>query len=158
MAARYTVNGQEMSEEEFQRFQQENGFWNFGNHSRQRRWDHKPHIYQGYKDVAPNRWQEISIDDLKHDVNKSPKFLKKIYYVQSINREYTINEFPVVCIFYDHVNDKFLYGKPNGLIEERNCFETKDEAYNAILELEDKKRGDHYLLGYSGEVLMKYTL
>ena len=156
MAATYTVNGQQMTEEEFLRFQEEMNM-NFGHHFRKkRRWDHKPHIYQGYKDVQPGLWQEISKDDLKHDTNRTPNFLKEFFYVQSINREYIIESFPVVAVFYDHINDDFLYMKPNGLISEHNCFKTEDDALNAILALENKKEGHHKVLDALGNIILEY--
>lgn len=156
MATTYTVNGQEMTEEEFMKFQEEIGM-NFGNHFRQkRRWDHKPHIYQGYKDVEPGLWQEISKDELKSDVNRTPKYLKEFYYVQQEGRDYIIQNFPVVIVFYDHIHDEFLYGKPNGLIAEGNCFKSEDEAMNAIMLLEDKKKGHHRLLDVHGNVILEY--
>ena len=155
MATRYTVNGQEMSEDEFQRFQQENGFWNFGNR-RQRRWDHKPHLYQCYKDTPPNRWNEISFDDFKKDFDKLPKFTKDIFYVQSVNKEYVIKYQPVVAIFYNHMQDIFLYMKADGLIEERNCFASEADAFAAIKRLENKKCGEHHLFSATGDHILSY--
>ena len=153
MATRYTVNGQEMSEEEFQKFQNEYGFYNFGNRRQQKRWDHKPHLYQSYKDVAPNRWKEISIDEFKADIGKEPKYKKEFSYVQSINNEYIINTVPVVAIFYNHIDGNFHYMKSDGIISENNCFSSEKDAKAAILKLENKKCGEHKLFSASGELI-----
>lgn len=160
MGARYTVNGQEMSEEEFQKFQQEHGFgnsgfWNF-KQRQQKRWDHKPHLYQCYKDTPQGLWNEISFDDFKYDTGKFPKFDKELYYVQSTNEGYMIRSQPVVAIFYDHINDIFLYMKDGGLIKEANCFDSDDSAIAAIKELEHKKCGEHKLFSADGSLLMTY--
>lgn len=156
MSATYTVNGQQMTEEEFMRFQEEMGM-NFGNHFRKKkRWDHKPHIYQGYKDVEPGLWKEISKDELKNDVNKTPKYLKEFYFVQTSGRDYMIESTPVVAVFYDHINDDFLYMKSNGIISEHNCFKSEDDAMNAIIALENKKEGHHRLLDVHGNIIIEY--
>lgn len=154
MATRYNVNGQEMSEEEFQKFQEENGFFNFGfNQQKKRRWDHKPHLYQCYKNTVPDRWLEISLDDFEYDFHKKPKYLKHINYVQIINGQYNIIESPVVAIFYDHFNDVFLYMKADGLIKESNCFAADEEAFKAIQKLENKKSGKTLLFSANGEFI-----
>ena len=155
MAVKYTVNGQEMSEEEFYRFQEENGFYNFDNYNHQRRrWDHKPHLFQCYKNTAPNLWNEISIDEFNYDIGKKPKFLKSLCYVQMSNKDYYIISSPVVAIFYNHVNDEFLYMREGGLIDESNCFKDYDTALNAIKELENKKYGEHKLFSATGDFIM----
>lgn len=158
MARRYTVNGQEMSEEEFRNFTNganafgDSGFWNF-EQRKQKRWDHKPHLYQCYKDTAPNRWNEITFDEFKKDFNKSPKFTKEFAFVQMANNEYIIQSCPVVAIFYNHTDDTFHYMKPDGVISEHNCFNNYDEAYNAVIELENKKCGKHTLFSASNEII-----
>lgn len=156
MATTYTVNGQQMTEEEFMRFQEEMNM-NFDSHfKKKRRWDHKPHIYQGYKDVEPGLWKEISKDELKQDVNRTPKYLKEFYFVQISGRDYMIESAPVVAVFYDHINDDFLYMKSNGIISEHNCFGDESSAINAIIALEDKKKGHHRLLDVHGNIILEY--
>ncbi len=155
----YTVNGQQMSEEEFLKFQQESGFnfGNFGNFNRQRkRWDHKPHLYQCYKDTPQGLWNEISLKEFKNDINKEPKFLKQLSYVQKQNDTYIIKEQPVVAIFYNHASEEFLYMNETGIIAEHNCFETYDEAFNAVKKLESKKETMHTLYDSNGNILMQF--
>lgn len=161
MSARYTVNGQEMSEEEFRNFTNganpfgNSGFWNF-QQKQQKRWDHKPHLYQCYKDTPQGLWNEISFDDFKNDIGKSPKFKKELYYVQSTNNGYIIQNQPVVAIFYDHVNEIFLYMKHDGVIKESNCFKTEDDALDAINKLEEKKCGEHKLFSADGQFITSF--
>lgn len=159
MATTYNINGQQMTEEEFLKWQEENGF-NFGfsgEQKRQRRWDHKMHIYQCYKDTYPNKWLEISEEELKKDIGKTPKFTKKLFYVQKIDREYIIQESPVVAVFYNHIEDVFLYMKEGGIIKENNCFSTEKKAREAIDNMEEKRKGLHTLYDINGNVLMTYT-
>jgi hypothetical protein len=155
MGARYNINGQEFTEEEFRKFQEENGFFNFGNFGqrRQKRWDHKLHLYQCYKNTVPDRWLEISLDDFEYDYHKKPKFLKNIYYVQTINNQYNIVESPVVAVFYDHFNDVFLYMKADGIIKESNCFSSDEDALKAVQQLENKKSGKTILFSANGEFI-----
>lgn len=162
MAARYTVNGQEMSEEEFKKFTNgantfgNSGFWNFQNRQNQRRWDHKPHLYQCYKNTPNGLWNEISFNEFKKDINNYPKFLKDFWYVQMINNEYIIQQSPVVAIFYDHVKNIFLYMKYDGVIAEHNCFESSDDAMVAIRNLEKEKCGEHKLFSADGQLIMTW--
>lgn len=157
MAATYNINGQQMTEEEFQKWQEENGFnFGFGRYRKQRRWDHKMHIYQCYKNTVPDNWLEISEEDIKRDVGKTPKFTKKLYYVQKNGQEYIIQESPVVAVFYDHMEDVFLYMKEGGIIEEKNCFSTFEKAMKAIREMEDKKSGTHTLYNIDGSIIKIY--
>ena len=162
MAARYTVNGQEMSEEEFRNFTNganafgDSGFWNFQDRRNQRRWDHKPHLYQCYKDTPQGLWNEISFDDFKRDIDKQPKYKKEFWYVQSINGEYIIQSSPVVAIFYDHFKEIFLYMKADGVIAEHNCFKSEQDAMDAILNLENEKCGEHKLFSADGQLIMKW--
>lgn len=161
MAARYTVNGQEMSEEEFKNFTNganafgNSGFWNFGNR-RQKRWDHKPHLYQCYKNTPNGLWNEISFTEFESDINKHPKYKNEFWYVQSVNGEYIIQSSPVVAIFYDHYKEIFLYMKSDGIIAEHNCFKSEQDAMDAILNLENEKCGEHKLFSTSGELIMSY--
>lgn len=159
MAATYNINGQQMTEEEFQKWQEENGFnFGFGGHQRrhQRRWDHKMHIFQCYKDTHPNSWLEITEDELKRDIGKTPKFTKKLFYVQRVDRDYVIQESPVVAVFYNHMEDNFLYMKEGGLIAEKNCFKSFEDARKAIDEMENKKCGLHTLYDENLNVIMQY--
>lgn len=161
MSTIYNVNGQQMSEEEFRKWQQENGFdFGFDNEFNRRRqkqqWDGKMHLYQCYKDTQPNIWLEISSDEFKRDIGKLPKFKKKLYYVQKENRDYVIIESPVVAVFYNHFEDIFLYMKEGGLIEEKNCFKTNEEALNGIKKLEKEKENIHTLFDASGNIIMTY--
>lgn len=160
MSATYNVNGQQMTEEEFRKWQQENGFnFGFGGgfHRRQKQqWDGKMHLYQCYKNTQPNSWLEISSDDFKRDMDKLPKFKKKLYYVQKDGRDYIVIESPVVAVFYNHIEDIFLYMKEGGIIEEKNCFKTKEEALIAIHKLEKEKENIHTLYDASGNIIMTY--
>lgn len=162
MATRYTVNGQEMSEEEFKNFTNganafgNSGFWNFQDRRNQRRWDHKPHLYQCYKNTPNGLWNEISFNEFKKDINNYPKFLKDFWYVQMINNEYIIQQSPVVAIFYDHVKNIFLYMKYDGVIAEHNCFESSDDAMAAIKDLEKEKCGEHKLFSTDGQLIMTW--
>lgn len=163
MSATYNVNGQQMTEEEFRKWQQDNGFnFNFegsGFHRRERQqWDGKMHLYQCYKNTQPNYWLEISLDDFKRDMNKVPKFKKKLFYVQKDGRDYIINESPVVAVFYNHIEDNFLYMKSGGLIEEKNCFKTEDEANEAIKKLEKEQEGIHILYDVNGDIIKTYKI
>lgn len=161
MAATYNVNGQEMTEEEFYKWQAENGFnFNFdgfgSNRRRQKRWDHKMHIYQCYKDTYPNSWLEISEEELKRDIDKTPKFKKKLYYVQKVDRDYIIQESPVVAVFYNHMEDCFLYMKEGGVIKENNCFGSFEKAREAIDKMENEKCALHTLYDENFNILMQY--
>lgn len=160
MSATYNVNGQQMTEEEFRKWQQENGFdFGFGGgfHRRQKRqWDGKMHLYQCYKNTQLNSWLEISSDDFKRDMNKLPKFKKKLYYVQKDGRDYIVIESPVVAVFYNHIEDIFLYMKEGGIIEEKNCFKTEEDALTAIHKLEKEKENIHTLYDASGNIIMTY--
>ena len=159
MATTYNINGQQMTEEEFQKWQEENGFnFGFGGHRRQqRRWDHKMHIYQCYKDTIPNSWLEISKEDLKRDIGKEPKFTKTLFYVQKDGRDYIIQESPVVAVFYNHMEDNFMYMKEGGLIKEGNCFKSYEKAREAIDNMELKNFNKHTLFDVNGSIIMQYT-
>lgn len=159
MAATYNINGQQMTEEEFYKWQEENGFnFGFGGHRRQqRRWDHKMHIYQCYKDTIPNSWLEISKEDLKRDIGKEPKFTKTLFYVQKDGRDYIIQESPVVAVFYNHMEDNFMYMKEGGLIKEGNCFKSYEKAREAIDNMELKNFNKHTLFDVNGSIIMQYT-
>jgi hypothetical protein len=158
MATTYNINGQQMTEEEFHKWQEENGFnFGFGGHRRQqRRWDHKMHIYQCYKDTVPNSWLEITKEDLKRDIGKEPKFTKTLFYVQKNGRDYIIQESPVVAVFYNHMEDNFMYMKDGGLIKESNCFKTYERAREAIDNMEAKNYNKHTLFDVNGNVIMQY--
>ena len=114
------------------------------------------HIYQCYKDTHPNSWLEISEEELKRDVNKTPKFTKKLFYVQRVDRDYIIQESPVVAVFYNHMEDEFFYMKEGGLIAEKNCFKSFEDARKAIIEMENKKCGLHTLYDENLNVIMQY--
>lgn len=160
MATTYNINGQQMTEEEFHKWQEENGFnFGFGGYRRQqRRWDHKMHIYQCYKDTVPNSWLEISKEDLKRDVGKEPKFTKTLFYVQKDGRDYIIQESPVVAVFYNHFEDCFMYMKEGGIIKENNCFSSEKKAREAIMNMEEQKKDTHTLFDQNGNVLMTYKI
>lgn len=154
MNSYYNINGKQMSEEEFNHWQKENGF-DFGFKKRNKNYN-KVHIYQCYKDTPPNRWNEITKEELKKDINNEPKFKKKLYYVQKNGRDYIIRESPVVVIFYNHIENTFLYMKEGGLIKEKNCFSSFEEAENAIKEMEKNKIGLHTLYDINGNILSSY--
>lgn len=160
MSATYNVNGQQMTEEEFRKWQQDNGFdfgFSGGFHRRQKQqWDGKMHLYQCYKNTQLNSWLEISSDEFKRDMDKLPKFKKKLYYVQKDGRDYIVIESPVVAVFYNHIEDIFLYMKEGGIIEEKNCFKTEEEALKAIHKLEKEKENTHTLYDASGNIIMSY--
>lgn len=156
----YNVNGHQMSEEEFREFQEQSGFnfnfSGFGFNQRSKRWDHKPHLYQCYKNTHPGLWNEISLDELKKDINTSPKFLKTFSYVQSNAGEYIIKTQPVVVIFYNHQENDFLYMNESGIISEHNCFSSHNEALEAIKKLESKKENFHTLFDSNGNIIKQY--
>lgn len=155
MASRYTVNGQEMSEEEFRAWQETSGFRFGGGFNAQRqKWDRKMHLYQCYKNTPQGLWNEIDIDEFKYDTNKVPNFTKKFFYINRDNRDYDIIEMPAAAIFYDHVNDKFLYMKIGGLIAEESCFATSEDALSAINKIEAERYNTHTLYDANGNVIM----
>lgn len=148
-----------MTEEEFRAWQQSTGF-NFGSGfgggfgARHQKWDKRMHLYQCYKNTPQGLWNEIDIEEFKYDTNKSPKYLKKFFYIQQDNRDYEVIEQPSAAIFYDHVNDKFLYMKSGGLIAEESCFATVDDALSAIDKIEAERYNTHTLYDENKNVIM----
>ena len=97
----------------------------------------KTHFFQGYKDVFPGRWIEISKDELNKDAGKLPKGIDApFFYVIKKNRNYYIDACYAAIIFYDHQNNDFIYMRSDGsLLSEKNIFKTPDEAYDRLMEM-----------------------
>jgi hypothetical protein len=103
----------------------------------------KTHIFQGFKDVVPGRFEEISLADIEKISGKQPKVMNTpFYYVVMRNNEYYIEAcFPAI-ILYEHTTNDFLYGRPDGsFLPERNVFKTDQEAYNMLKKSTEKYCG-----------------
>lgn len=87
-------------------------------------------IWQCYNGTVPNVWLPILKDDLRADIGKEPKFYNKsFYYVQADNGGFVIYNQPANLIFYDHVNDVFLYARKDGkIVPEDKCIESEEDA------------------------------
>jgi hypothetical protein len=48
--------------------------------------------------------------------------------------------------------------KNGGLIEEKNCFKTEDEAKEAIKKLEKEQEGIHILYDVNGNIIKTYKI
>lgn len=108
----------------------------------------KSHIFQGYKDVAANRWKEITLQELKNDFpNISvPKFYNKEFYFlqQDTNTgEYIINSCYAFLIFYLHTSNEYVYLRGDRTVtHESKLYASSDDAMNTLREMEKKRCGD----------------
>ena len=103
----------------------------------------KTYFFQGYKNVFPGRWAEISKDELNKDVGKLPKVIDApFFYVTKKNRDYYIESCYAAIILYDHQNNDFIYMRSDGsLISEKNIFKTSDEAHDKLMEMLSRYTG-----------------
>lgn len=91
-------------------------------------------IWQCYNGTVPNVWLPILKDDLYAAIGKEPKYYNKpFYYVQADNEGYIIYGQLANLIFYDHINDIFLYARKDGkVVPEDKCIESEEDARRKI--------------------------
>lgn len=94
-------------------------------------------LYQCYTSNVLNDWKEISLSEFqKKFPNKEPKFKDKFYVLFDENRNYMYAEQIVSEVFYDHVNDVFVYIVPGGQFKENDLYETYEEILKYIKSFE----------------------
>ena len=141
--------------------QDQQAFFNrFGNRQQRKQRNKseiKSHIFQGYKNVYPGLWAEISKEDILKDVGRVPKILDNVfYYVTKEGRDYCINPCFAAIIFYNHQENTFMYVREDGsMITEGNIFESAEEARNKLDEMFKKREGSIRSLIYPDGTTVK---
>lgn len=91
-------------------------------------------LFQCYS-TSLNNWKEISVNDfLKKFPNKQPKYEKTFFWVNEKTLE--IYELTTTDVFYDHLNDKFVYISEIGKFDEKSIYDSYENALQYLKSFE----------------------
>lgn len=91
-------------------------------------------LFQCYT-TSLNDWREISLlDFLKKFPDKRPKYEKKFFWLNE--KTFEIYELYTTDVFYDHLNDKFVYISEIGKFEENSIYDSYESALNYLKSFE----------------------